>query len=442
MKFIEHIKEYLKKANPVKLVLFGYIFYIIFGWIMLSIPFSTVNSVGSLDNLFISTSAVSTTGLTTVSVSDNYTFFGELIILLLIQLGGIGYMTFSSFVILTRKKQLPENVSEVSKTVFSIPQNFVIEKFIYSVIFFTLIIETIGAFILYFIFTSIGVDNAIWQAIFHSISAFCTAGFSLFNNSFMSFYNDFWFNLTIAGLSFSGAIGFIVFVDYWRKIRGKTKSITLTSKIILRTTFYLVVIGTFLVFISEPSIAELPAHERLITSFFQIMTSITTVGFNTINVGGLAKSILFLTTIYMIIGASPSGTGGGLKTTTFTAVYGLVKSTLQGKDDVYFWKSKIPRARVNSAAAGFVFYFVFLALGVYVLSLTETADFINIAFEAASALGTVGLSMGLTSSLSVIGKLIIILLMLVGRTGPLTFGAALFVKPKLIFDNKETDLAV
>jgi len=236
MKFIEHIKEYLKKANPVKLVLFGYIFYIIFGWIMLSIPFSTVNSVGSLDNLFISTSAVSTTGLTTVSVSDNYTFFGELIILLLIQLGGIGYMTFSSFVILTRKKKLPENVSEVSKTVFSIPQNFVIEKFIYSVIFFTLIIETIGAFILYFIFTSIGVDNAIWQAIFHSISAFCTAGFSLFNNSFMSFYNDFWFNLTIAGLSFSGAIGFIVFVDYWRKIRGKTKSITLTSKIILRTT--------------------------------------------------------------------------------------------------------------------------------------------------------------------------------------------------------------
>jgi trk system potassium uptake protein TrkH len=112
MKFIEHIKEYLKKANPVKLVLFGYIFYIIFGWIMLSIPFSTVNSVGSLDNLFISTSAVSTTGLTTVSVSDNYTFFGELIILLLIQLGGIGYMTFSSFVILTRKYQLPDNVSE------------------------------------------------------------------------------------------------------------------------------------------------------------------------------------------------------------------------------------------------------------------------------------------------------------------------------------------
>jgi trk system potassium uptake protein TrkH len=345
-------------------------------------------------------------------------------------------------VILTRKKQLPENVSEVSKTVFSIPQNFVIEKFIYSVIFFTLIIETIGAFILYFIFTSNGVDNAIWEAIFHSISAFCTAGFSLFNDSFMSFYNDFWLNLTIAGLSFSGAIGFIVFVDYWRKIRGKIKSITLTSKIILRTTFYLVIIGTFLVFISEPSIAELPAHERLITSFFQIMTSITTVGFNTINVGGLVKSILFLTTIYMIIGASPSGTGGGLKTTTFTAVYGLVKSTLQGKDDVYFWKSKIPRARVNSAAAGFVFYFVFLALGVYFLSLTETADFINIVFEAASALGTVGLSMGLTSSLSVIGKLIIILLMLVGRTGPLTFGAALFVKPKLIFDNKETDLAV
>ncbi|SDC25672.1 TrkH family potassium uptake protein [Geotoga petraea] len=442
MKAIEHLKDYLSTVNPVKLVLFGYVFYIVFGWIMLSLPISTVNFVGSLDNLFIATSAVSTTGLTTVSVSDSYTFFGEFVILLLIQLGGIGYMTFSSFVILTRKKQLPKNVSEVSQTVFSIPKNFVIEKFIYSVIFFTVIIETIGAFVLYFIFINEGVDNAIWQAIFHSVSAFCTAGFSLFNNSFVDFYNNFWLNLTISGLSFSGAIGFIVFVDYWRKIRRKTEAITLTSKIILRTTFYLVIFGTFLVFISEPSIADLPAHERLITSFFQVMTSITTVGFNTINVGGLMKSVLFFTTIYMIIGASPSGTGGGLKTTTFTAVYGLVKSTLQGKDDVYFWKAKVPKSRVNSAAAGFVFYFVVLALGVYILSLTENTDFISVAFEAASALGTVGLSMGLTSSLTVIGKVSIILLMLVGRTGPLTFGAALFVKPKLIFDNKETDLAI
>ncbi|MBN1818914.1 MAG: hypothetical protein JW828_16240, partial [Sedimentisphaerales bacterium] len=328
------------------------------------------------------------------------------------------------------------------KTVFSLPASFRIDKFIRSVIEFTIILEAAGAIALYFIFRQAHIEQPIWNAVFHSVSAFCTAGFSLFNTSFEGLAGNFWLNTVIAILSYIGAVGFIVCVDFWRTLRGKVKSITLTSRIILWSTVWLTVIGTGLLFVTEPSIRERPADQRLLAAFFQAMTSMTTVGFNTISIAQMSKASLLLVVVLMVIGASPSGTGGGLKSTTFSAILGVMRSALRGEQEVRFWNRIVPLERVWMAFAGLGFYLMSLTLGAYLLELTEDASFVSVLFEAASALGTVGLSMGITAALTNVGKLILILLMFCGRLGPLTFGIALYFRKGLKAEDGDNDLAI
>lgn len=432
----------LLSLHPAKIVMLGYLSYIGVGWLLLCLPFMQTQGLGCLDNLFTATSAVSTTGLVTVSTSDEYTFWGQLVVVLLIQFGGIGYMTFGSFVILSRKANISSLRSDIGQVVFSLPSSFRIDKFIRSVIIFTLIIETIGAVLLFPILSKSGDPNPLWSAVFHSVSSFCTAGFSLYNNSFEGFAGNFWLNMIIAGLSYLGAIGFIVCIDFWRMLSGKVNRITLTSKIILLATFWLSVGGTVLLFLTEPSIQQLSPDQRLIAAFFQCMTSLTTVGFNTIAIGSISRSSLLVLIVIMVIGASPSGTGGGLKSTTFTAILGVMKSAVCGRKEVRFWGRLIPLERVWTAVASLGFYLSVLITGTFLLEMTETFSFEATFFEAASALGTVGLSTGITSSLSTMGKLIIIVLMYCGRLGPLTFSIALFLRSPGAGIETDEDLAV
>ncbi len=426
-KTLRDLNSFLASLHPVRLVLLGYSSYIVIGWILLSLPFAQKRTVAALDNLFVATSAISTTGLTPVSVADSYTLFGQIVILLLIQLGGLGYMTFSSFVILAGQKRISGARTQVANVIFSLPESFRMDKFIRSVMSFTFLSEAVGALVLYGIFRRAGQTDAGWSAVFHSISAFCTAGFSLYNNSLESFAGDFWLNCAVGILSFLGAMGFIVFVDVWRRLRNKIPDVTLTTRIILHCTLWVSLTGGFIFFVSEPSVQALPITKRLIASFFQSMTAMTTVGFNTIPVSAVSRASLLLLTILMIIGASPSGTGGGLKSTTFSALLGIMRSTLRGERHVSFWGRRVPERRVRLAMATFCFYMVFLLIGVYLLTFTEDADFEAVVFEAASALGTVGLSTGLTSSLSDLGRVVVTFLMFVGRLGPLTFGLSLFL---------------
>ncbi|MFW3145950.1 MAG: TrkH family potassium uptake protein [Thermoplasmatota archaeon] len=436
------IRERLRESNPVLVVIYGYIGYIALGALLLAVPFFHSHSVSFLDSTFVSASAVSTTGLTPVNISDDYNAVGQFIILFLIQIGGIGYMTFSSFVLLSRRHVLTDKRKDVSKTVFSIPKDFLIDKFLIKVVIFTGIFEAIGAAGLYFVFRAEGVRHPLWQAIFTSVSAFCTAGFSLFGDNLEAFAGNFWLNFIVSVLSISGAIGFIVFVDMFNTITRKQEHLSFTSRIIIRTTFWILVLGTFLVLVTEGSFRDLTNFERIMASFFQVMTSMTTVGFNTMPIAPMAKSVLFLTILLMMIGASPAGTGGGMKSTTLTAVIGQIRSVIFNKGDVRYWKQRIPAERVRQANATMGMYLAALFLGVYLLTLTESAPLMEIFFEAASALGTVGLSMDFTSDLSTLGKFVIILLMFIGRVGPLTFGIAIFVKGKLIWDNSRTDLAI
>lgn len=423
----EGFRAFIANLPPARLLFLGYLSYIVIGWLLLCTPFARrAAPVGALNNLFIATSAVSTTGLVTVSVSDSYTGFGQLVILALIQLGGIGYLTLGSFLILARRGELTASHINIGRSVFSMPESFRLDKFIPSVITFTLVIESLGAVAFYFALRNVGEPNPLWSAVFHSVSAFCTAGFSLYNSSFEAWAGDFWINLVIAVLSYLGAMGFIVCVDFYRALRGKITTTTLTTRIILWCTVWTSGLGAILLFLAEPSVQSLPPLERILAAFFQSMSAMTTVGFNTISIGGLSKASLLILTVLMIIGASPSGTGGGVKCTTVSAVWGVMRSALRGQREVRFWGRIVPNDRIWMACASLGFYLSALVLGVYLLELTEKHSFEANIFEAASALGTVGLSTGITPDLSTLGKLIVIALMFCGRVGPLSLGAALF----------------
>jgi len=444
MKLFSKFSEIILFGNvsrtPQRQLAYGYLTYSLIGALILCLPFSQTNYVHILDNLFISVSALSTTGLATISISDNYTFFGQLVVLALIQIGGIGYMTFSSFLILKVFRRLGQEQYDVVSTGFAIPEGFEISKLIKSIIAFTFSFEAAGAIVLFFIFSSAGENNSAWKAVFHSISSFCTAGFGLFNDSFEQYKFNNLLNITISILSYAGGIGFIVLLDAWDKITGKRKSLTFTSKVILSVTVFFSLIGTLEIYLYEPSIRSLDDYSRLVVSFFQAMTAMTTVGFNTIPISSMQPGTLMMIIILMYIGASPSGTGGGLKSTTITAVWAFIMQKTGLKSQASFFGKIIPDYRIQSAITVFIFYTSILFFGSFLLTFSENHSLLELLFEAASALGTVGLSMGITSDLSSIGKLIIIMLMFIGRVGVITFGNAILLKYKS--ENELSDLAI
>ncbi|MBA3068148.1 MAG: potassium transporter KtrB [Hyphomonas sp.] len=433
----------MRRVHPTKLILAGYAFYMLLGWCFLCLPVAQAVPVNPLDNLFTAVSAVSTTGLVTVDPGTSYTFFGELVILLLIQAGGIGYMTLGSFIMLATVKHLSPLRERLTRTAFTLPENIITGHFIRAVVVFTLAIEVIGAVILYILFANAGVKDAPWSAIFHSVSAFCTAGFSLNPNSLENFRGDFAVNAAVSMLSILGAMGFLIVWDVWCSLTTRAFTLSFTSQIILRLTAGFLAFGTAVLFVADPGIAALPSSERLLSAFFQTMTAMTTVGFDTHPIGTLAPAAIVFLYLLMAIGAAPSGTGGGLKLTTFAALVGLVRSTVRRRKDVVFFGRVIPDERVRLASASAAYFVMLMTPAVFALTLTEPGkDFEMVLFEAFSAIGTVGLSMGITGSLSEIGKAIIILLMFAGRVGILTFGIALASREAEPAERHEGDLLV
>jgi len=432
---------FIAGLKPFQLLALGFFSYVVIGVALLSLPFAQTLPVNFIDNVFNVTSAVSTTGLTTISVADSYSFFGELVLLILFQLGGIGYMTVTSFIILSRGQPLSETRVKILSAEFTLPKGFEITRFIQHVILFTIAIEIIGAAILYFEFRAAGVKDALWSSIFHSVSAFATAGFSLNNNSLEDFRGNGLVNLTVATLCYMGAIGFIVMQDAYLAVRHREHHITFTSKVILGITAAIFLVLSPLFYLVEPTIQGLPTGERLMAAAFQVMTASSTAGFNTIPIGQLSAASLTLIIVAMVIGASPSGTGGGIKTTSVSALGAILASTLKGNRIVSFFGHKVPMSRLMTAVSATIVYVCVLQLGLFFLSLTESHDYLKIMFEAASALGAVGLSMGITGDLSYWGKWIVLGLMFMGRVGPLTLGLALFHSPQDEGNHQESDLA-
>lgn len=429
--------------KPTRVVLLGYASYVLLTWALLCLPICwEADAIGPLDNLFIATSAISTTGLITVNTPDAYNFLGEFVIACAFQVGGLGYMTLGSFFILARAQTLPHGRQEISETVFSLPDRFDIRVFLRHTIIFTALIEIAGFIGLYIAFSLERVPNAVWAAAFHSISAFCTAGFSIFPNSLEDFRANVPVNLIVVGLSLFGAIGFIVVSDVWLSLTRRQERITLTTKIILFATFGFIAAGWIFLLLGDASLVQLPIGERILASGFQSMTAMTTVGFNTHPIGALGAASVLLTIFLMVIGASPSGTGGGLKTTSISAALGTVWASLRGRNDITFLGRRIPTNRVLGAFTALVFYLGMFLVGSMLLLLLQGQAFEDVIFEAASALGTVGLSRGITGDLTALGKLVVIALMFVGRVGPITFGLALFSQRRSTVRPVEEDIAI
>ena len=416
----------VRRRRPVTLVLWGYAFYVACGFALLCLPFAHERAgLAWLDHLFTATSAVSTTGLVSISPSGSYSFFGELVILGLIQLGGIGYMTLGSFVMLALRHRLDAVHRGVTRSAFVLPRDMNIAAFIRAVIVFTLAIEFVGALLLTLFFARAGTPDALWNGVFHSVSAFCTAGFSLFDTSLEAYRADAGIVLVVAALSYLGAIGFIVMSDWWRWV-ARRRAPSLTSRIILRVTFWLAVIGTVSIALTDAHLAQMAWPERLLAAFFQVMTAMTTVGFDTVPIANLGSASILLLLVAMVMGASPSGTGGGIKSTTVAIFYGAVRGALAGRETVRLLGQTISSRRIHMAMAATGFYIGALVVGMAALMLVEDQDFAMLMFESASAIGTVGLSLGATAELSVAGKWIVIAMMFVGRLGPITVGVALF----------------
>jgi trk system potassium uptake protein len=430
------------RLRPAQQVVVGFALYALIGTILLCLPFSQSQPAKILDNAFTAVSAISTTGLATVSIADTYSSFGEFVVLALFQIGGVGFMTLSSIIVLARGKPLPDSHLGVLKAGFSVPHYFVMQHFLVHVVVFTAICQTIGALILWWRFSALDVAQPLWSAIFHSVSAFATAGFSLNNNSLEPFAGDWIVNLTMGALCYLGGIGFIVAQDVWYTIKLRERMLTFTSKVILSMTAAIFLVGTALLFFVEPSIRSLPFDDRILASAFQIMTASSTAGFNTIPIGSMSDVGLVIIMIAMLIGASPSGTGGGIKTTSVSAILANLFSVLRGRASVIWLRHEIPLVRVLYAFAATSFYLIGLSLGVLLLCLAESKAFLPLVFEAASAIGTVGLSMGITADLSTAGTLIIIALMFVGRCGPLTIGLALLSPESPAPQPPRDDLAI
>lgn len=441
---IKNFRKFQLSLSPQQNILFGFLSYTFLGWLILCLPFLQKQSVSVLDNLFMATSAISTTGLVTVSLFDSYTIAGQMVIMLLIQIGGIGYMTFTSFILLSRKNPLTHWHQKVLNTEFALPKGFEIKDFLKSVIIFTIIIETIGALAFYIAFTNAGVEHnfAIWSSVFHSVSTFCTAGFGLYNDSFEQFADNTGLNVIISFLAICGSLGFIVVTDIWNRITKKTKAITFTTKIIFGMLLFLLAVGTLITYFFEPSVQNL-ADNKFMISFFQSMSALTTVGFNTIPIGSLTLSVILVIIFLMYIGASPSGTGGGMKSTTLTALIAIMWSRIRNSNQVTFFGNSIPAERLYVATSVFMLYAAVIFLSTFLLSLTENFDLRDLIFETTSAIGTVGLSTGITGSLSSLGKIIIIFIMFVGRLGVLTFGLAILARKNQSNQfTKEEDIAL
>lgn len=407
------------ELNPFKVIVFGFLGYALIGLILISLPFAQKTHVSVVDNLFNIASALSTTGLTTGNISEIYTIWGHIILLAMIQLGAIGYMTLTSFFILSRSDSISSHRVKILSAEFPLPESFDVKKFVKNIVIYTFGVEFIGTLLLYWQFLKSGVEQPFWHAFFHSVSAFATAGFSLFPDSLMQFRGNIAVNLIIIFLCYAGAIGFIVSMDIYRKLSGKSKEITLTSKIIVIITALVAIIGTLIYSFAE--------HSGLLTSFFQIMSASTTAGFNTVDLSQLSKASLFLIILAMIIGASPSGTGGGIKTTSVSVLLGIIGSVINGHPEkITFLNKRIPENRVMTAVATATTYVIILSLCTLLVCLCDNHNFLELYFETASALGTVGLSIGVTSSLSDAAKLILSTAMFLGRLGPLTLGIAFF----------------
>ncbi len=426
------IKSFFTRRSPAEILIFGFAAVILIGTILLSLPMASASgkSPGFLNALFTSTSAVCVTGLVVVDTGSFWSVFGKMIIIILIQIGGLGFMSLTTmFFVLAGKRITIKDRLLIQSSVNTDSISGVV-RYTKYIIFSSLTVELVGAFFLSLVFIpEFGFLKGSAYSLFHAISAFCNAGFDLMGNysSLTGYVDNFIITFGISSLIIVGGLGFAVTSDIVN-IRRFSK-MTMHARLVLVITGILFIISFILFFIFEYSnpatMGNLPIQDKILASFFQAITP-RTAGFNTIDTGSLTTSSLFLTMLMMFIGASPGSTGGGVKTTTIGIIVLTVTSVLYGRKDVVAFKRTIIGPAIRRSISVILIATLIVVLMIFVLLWTEPGvSFENIAFEVFSAFGTVGLSTGITPNLSLAGKIAMIMTMFVGRLGPLTVAYAI-----------------
>jgi trk system potassium uptake protein len=421
----------LIKINPAQTLSLGFLMLILLGTLLLMLPFATKDRhhLSFIDALFEATSAVCVTGLVVVDTETTFTLFGQIVLISLIQIGGLGFMTIGILIALL----LGKNIGLKGRLMIQESLNQIslkgMVKLVKFVIAFTFLLEAIGAIILTIRWApEFGLPRSIWYGIFHSISSFNNAGFDLMGNfsSMTKYIGDFTIIMTLSSLLMIGGIGYTVILDVLKKKSFKTLS--LHSKIVILMTVTLNILGSILIFVLEynnpGTLGALNLKEKMIGAYFHGVVP-RTAGFNSLDMTQLTLSSQFVTMLWMFIGGGSGGTAGGIKVTTFVLIILAVWSLIRGREDVSLMRRTIPSDLVSRAFSITLYSASIIFLMLFILTVTEQVPLNVLMFEVISAFGTVGMSLGLTPDLSSIGKILIAFMMFIGRVGPLTLAFAL-----------------
>jgi len=436
------LKKRIRKLNlnPPQMIAISFLVIITFGTCILLLPWATRGeSLNVVDALFTAVSAVCVTGLTVVDISQNFTPFGQIVVLTLIQMGGLGIMTFSTFFLYLLGRRISIRGREVIDSTFMTTPVQNIGSLLRRIMMLVFVIEGVGVVLLtlswmrYFPF-----PQALYHGFFHAISAFCNAGFSLFSTSFEQFQLDPFINFVSMALIILGGLGFVVLIDFknrWSRSSGPIRRLSFHTKVVCSVAFFLIFISAFFLFYVERihSLSAYAPNSGFLIALFQSVTA-RTAGFNTISISRLSNGGCFILMFLMFIGAAPGSCGGGVKVSTLGILVAMFISRLRGQDESHIFYHTIPRETISKALTIVISAVILIAVIFMGLLFSENwntpveqsrGHFVELLFETISAFGTVGLSMGVTPTLSTIGRILITILMFVGRLGPLTMAVVL-----------------
>ncbi len=429
----KRLKRPVKRLTALRILVVGFLLNIMIGMVLLMLPVSNRSGeiLAPLDALFTATSAGCVTGLAVVDTFNNFTFFGQLVILILIQIGGLGFIAVTTLLMLALRSRIGLMDRLLIMESFSTLKVGGVVRLMRRVIRYTFIIELIGAAVLSIVFIpQFGIVQGIWFSIFHSVSAFCNAGFDLMGGGSLSGYvDDPIVNITVMLLIIVGGLGFIVWEDILDN-RFRFKKFCLQSKVVLSATVFLVFGGALLFFVLERNFAfrELSTAEAILAAFFQSVTT-RTAGFNTVDLNSFSSSGSVLSMFLMFIGAAPGSTGGGIKITTVVVIFFALVSFMKNREGVNLFDRRVPSATVTRAFNAASVYLGIIFISSMIIA-RQDISLELVVYEVVSAIGTVGLSRGATADYNALSKVVTILLMFAGRVGSMSVAIAVTDRPK------------
>ncbi|WP_096019829.1 TrkH family potassium uptake protein [Campylobacter lanienae] len=434
------MKQLSLDRNTFKILLSGYIIIALLGAIILNSSWASVAPISFIDAFFTSTSAISMTGLIVKNTAADFTLAGQIIILILIQIGGLGYMSIGLFIYILIRKKFGFNGKNLLKESLLYPSTEGISKFFKNVVLFVFLIELIGAILLTMRFMlEMNFAKALWFGVFHSISAFNNAGFSIFESGLTPYKHDLAINIIITSLIIIGGLGYFVLVELYFFQKKRIQNLSLHTKVVILATISLIVFSTLIIFLLEysnpNSIGNFSIFDKILSSYFTAI-NYRTAGFNTLDMSALHDASLFFGSLFMVIGGAPGGTAGGMKITTLVVLLFYVYWSIRN-GRVRIFNQEISQETISRAFIITVGSAVYIVIAVILISLLESKfNFIYILFEISSAFATVGISVGDGRTLSLCAlfsdssKIIIIIMMLSGRIGVYAFLLSIFKEDK------------